>query len=132
VETDDPELVIDRDENTRQIAFLVLPGAKTEPIVKRGHPARKRRPVMLAKRFDQFDHARSAEEMTMTPQSFHQAWRRIVWPSDRRGERVTISARQNHALMLVENPASTLIGKIAGGKTGDRHGLLDHLFCRWC
>src|ERR1039457_2714351 len=85
---------------------------------------------MLAKRFDHFDHARSAEEMTMTPQSFHQAWRRIVWPSDRREERVTICARQNHALMLVEKPARSLIGKLAGGKTGDRHGLLDHLLCR--
>ena len=30
--------------------------------------------------------------------------------------------------MLVEKPARTLIRKIAGGKTGNRHRLLDHLF----
>ena len=33
--------------------------------------------------------------------------------------------------MLIEKPACTLIGKITGGKTGDRHGLLDYLLCRW-
>src|SRR5450830_239916 len=33
--------------------------------------------------------------------------------------------------MLVEKPARTLVGKIAGSKTGHRHGLLDHLLCRW-
>jgi hypothetical protein len=32
--------------------------------------------------------------------------------------------------MLVEKPARALIGKIAGGKTGDGHRLLNHLFCR--
>ncbi len=66
----------------------------------------------------------------MTLQSLHKAWSWIVWPFDRREERVTISARQNHALMLVEKPARSLIGKIAGGKTSDRHGLLNHLLCR--
>ena len=52
-------------------------------------------------------------------------------PADRREKGVAIRARQNHALMLVEKPARTLIGKSAGGKTGDRHRLLDQLFCRW-
>ena len=33
--------------------------------------------------------------------------------------------------MLIEEPACTFIGKIAGGKTGDRYGLLDYLLCRW-
>jgi hypothetical protein len=33
--------------------------------------------------------------------------------------------------MLVEKAARTLIGKVAGGKTGDRHCLLDQLFRRW-
>jgi len=47
------------------------------------------------------------------------------------GEGVAIRARQRHALMLVEQPPRALIGKIAGGKTGDLHGLLDYLFRRW-
>jgi len=29
------------------------------------------------------------------------------------------------ALMLVEEPPRALVGNIAGGKTGDRHGLSD-------
>src|SRR5580700_5234146 len=33
--------------------------------------------------------------------------------------------------MLIEKAACTFISKIAGGKTGDRHGLLDYLFRRW-
>jgi hypothetical protein len=32
--------------------------------------------------------------------------------------------------MFVEKPARTLIGKITGGKTSDRHRLLDHFFRR--
>jgi hypothetical protein len=52
--------------------------------------------------------------------------------ADSREEGVAIRSRQHHALMLVEEPACALIGKIAGGKTGDRHGLLDHLLCRGC
>ena len=56
VETDDPALIVDGDENTRHIAFLVLPGAKMEPIIERTDTARKNRAVMLAERFDRFDH----------------------------------------------------------------------------
>ena len=81
--------------------------------------------VMLAERFDRFDHARSAEEMTMTLQSLDKTPGRFRAPADRREEGVAIRARQNHALVLVEHSARTLIGKIAGGKTGNRHGLLD-------
>jgi len=83
---------------------------------------------MLAERFDRFDHARSAEELTMTLQSLNKTRGRIRAPADRSEEGVAICSRQNHALMLVEKPARTLTGKIACGKTGDRHGLLDHLF----
>jgi hypothetical protein len=131
VEADDRALIVDGDENPRHVAFLVLPGATTKPIIERSHTARKSRTVMLAERFDRFDHARSAEEMAMTLQSRDKTWGWIGCPSDRCEEGVAIRARQNHALMLVEKPARTLIGKIAGGKTGDRHGLLDHLLCRW-
>jgi hypothetical protein len=86
---------------------------------------------MLAERLDRFDHARSSEQMTVTLQSLDQTRGWIGLPADRRKEGVAIRTRQNHALMLVENPARPFIGQIAGGKTGDRHGLLDHLFCRW-
>jgi hypothetical protein len=34
--------------------------------------------------------------------------------------------------MLVEKPARTLIGKIAGGKTSDRHGLPNDFFGQRC
>jgi hypothetical protein len=67
--------------------------------------------------------------MAMTLQSLNKTRRWIWTPAERREEGVTIRSRQNHALMLVEKPARTLIGKIAGGKTGDRHCLLDHLLC---
>jgi hypothetical protein len=67
--------------------------------------------------------------MTMTLQSLDKTRGWIRVPANRREKRVAICARQNHALMLVENPARTLIGKIAGGKTSDRHGLLDYLLC---
>jgi hypothetical protein len=67
--------------------------------------------------------------MTMTLQSLDKTRGWIRVPTDRREKGVAIRTRQNHALMLVENPARTLIGKIAGGKTGDRHGLQDYLLC---
>ncbi len=57
VETDDPVLIVKGDEDTRHVAFLILPSAQTEPIIERGDTARKRRAVMLAERFDRFDHA---------------------------------------------------------------------------
>ena len=132
VETDDPTLIVDGDKNTRHITFLVLSSAKMEPVVERSHTARKCGAVMLTERFDRFDHPRSAEELAVTLQSLDKTRGRIRCPAYRREESVAIRARQNHTLMLVEKPARTLIRKIAGGKTGDRHRLLDHLFCRWC
>jgi hypothetical protein len=84
---------------------------------------------MLAERFDRFDHARSAEEMTVTLQSLDKTREWIRVPANRREKGVAIRARQDHALMLIENPARTLIGKIAGSKSGDRHGLPDYLLC---
>ena len=66
----------------------------------------------------------------MTLQSLDKTRGWIRLPANRRKKGITIRARQNHALMLVENPARTLIGKIAGSKSGDRHGLLDYLLCR--
>ncbi|MGC2332049.1 MAG: hypothetical protein WA581_11385 [Candidatus Acidiferrales bacterium] len=129
VETDDPVLIVDGDKDTRHIAPLVLASAKTEPIIECNHTARKRRAVMLAERFHRFDHARSAEEMTMTLQSLDKTRGWIRVPANRREEGVAIRARQNHALMLVENPARTLIRNIAGSKSGDRHGLLDYFLC---
>ncbi len=64
----------------------------------------------LTERFDRFDHARSAEEMTMTLQSLDKARGRIRLPANRREKGVAIRARQNNALMLVENPTGALIG----------------------
>jgi len=92
VETDDPALIVDGDENTCHIAFLVLPGAKMEPIIERGDAARKSRAVMLAERLYSFDHARSAEEMSMTLQSLHKTWGWIACPADCRKEGVAIRA----------------------------------------
>ncbi len=69
VETDNPALVVDGDINTRHITFFVLPGTKTEPIIERVDAAPESRAVMLAERFDRSDHARSAEETSMTLQS---------------------------------------------------------------
>ncbi len=63
----------------------------------------------------------------MTLQCLDQTRGWIRTSADGRQEDVAILPRQNHALMLVEKPTRTLIGKITGGKTGDRHGLLDHL-----
>ena len=65
--------------------------------------------------------------MTMTLQSLDKTRGWIRTPVDRPEEDGTIRARQNHALMLVEKPTRTLIGQIASGETGNRHGLLDHL-----
>ena len=130
VETDDPTLIVDGDKDPRYITFLVLSSAKVKPIVKLNHTARKCPAVTLTERFDRFDHPRSAEEMAVTLQSLDKTRGRIGCPADRREESVAIRARQNHTLMLVEKPARTLIRKIAGGKTGDRHRLLDHLLCR--
>ena len=60
---------------------------------------------MLAELFDRFDHAPSAEEMAMTLQSLNMARRRFGAPADRRKKGASVRARQNHALMLVEQPA---------------------------
>ena len=70
----------------------VLPGAKTEPLIERIDAARKARTVMLPERFDRFDHARSAEEMSMTLQSLHKTWGWIGRPADCREEGVAIRA----------------------------------------
>ncbi len=92
VETDDTALIVDSDENTRHIAFLVLSGAKTEPIVERTDAARKSRAVMLAERLDRFDHARSAKEMSMTLQSLDKTRGWIGCPADCSEEGVAIGA----------------------------------------
>jgi len=92
VETDDPALIVDSDENTRHIAFIVLPGAKAEPIIERTDAARKSRAVMLAERLDRFDHAQSAKEMSMTLQSLDKTWGWIRGPADCREEGVAIGA----------------------------------------
>ncbi len=55
----------------------------------------------------------------MTLQSLDQTRGWIRTSADGRQEDVAILSRQNHALMLVEKPTRTLIGKITGGKTGD-------------
>jgi hypothetical protein len=123
-------LLVDGDENTRHITFLVLSSTKVEPIVERSDTARECRAVMLTERFDCFDHPQSAEEMAVTLQSLDKTRGRIGCPADRSKERIAICARQDHTLMFVEKPARTLIGKITGGKTRDRHRLLDHFFCR--
>jgi hypothetical protein len=83
------------------------------------------RQVGDGERFDRFDHATSIEKITATFQCFDETRRRIRLPADLRQKGVAIRARQHHAPMLVEEPPRALIGKIAGGKTGDRHGLLD-------
>jgi len=46
VETDDPVLIVKGDEDTRHVALLILPSAKTEPIIERGDTAGKGRAVM--------------------------------------------------------------------------------------
>src|SRR4051794_11762094 len=51
---DDPELIVNGDENTRHIAFLARAGPKTEPIIERSHTARKSRPVVLADSIQSF------------------------------------------------------------------------------
>jgi hypothetical protein len=85
-------LIVDGDENARHVAFLILPGPKTEPIIERANTARKSRAVMLAERFDRFDHLRSAEEMSMTLQSLDKARGWIRSPAKGRQEGVTIRA----------------------------------------
>lgn len=128
IETDDSTLIVNGDKTAYQITFLVLSSAKVEPIIERGDTARECRAVMLTERDNRFDHPQSVEEMTMTLQRLDQTRRRIGCPADRREESVAIRSRQDHTLMLVEKPARALIGEIAGGKTGDRHRLLNHLF----
>jgi hypothetical protein len=66
---------------------------------------------MFAERFDRFDHAPSAEEMAMTLQSLNKARRRFGAPADRRKKGAAVRTRQNHALMLVEQPARPLPGR---------------------
>jgi hypothetical protein len=48
--------------------------------------------------------------MTMTLQSLDKTRGWIGLPANRRKKGIAIRARQDHALMLVENPARTLIG----------------------
>jgi hypothetical protein len=67
--------------------------------------------------------------MTLQGLDKTRGWIRAAIDCSKKG--VSIGARQNHALMLVENPARSLIGKITGCKTADRHGLLNHLLGRW-
>ena len=52
IEPDHPKPVVDRGENASHIAFLVLPGAKMEPIIQRRDAARESTPVVLAERLD--------------------------------------------------------------------------------
>jgi hypothetical protein len=50
-----------------------------------------------------------------------------IWLPANRREGVAIRPADHRC--VVENPARTLIGKIAGSKSGYRHGLLDYLLC---
>jgi hypothetical protein len=43
---------------------------------------------------------------------------------------IPISTGENHALMLSEHSASSLVSKVARGKTGDFHRSLDERLCR--
>jgi hypothetical protein len=97
VETDDPALIVDGDENTRHIAFLVLPGTKMEPIIERSQPARECRAVMLAERLDRFDHARSTEKIAMTFQCFDKTHAGEFLYFTQRGSAVHAKALGSHA-----------------------------------
>lgn len=52
----------------------------------------RRRAVMLAERFDRFDHARSTDEIAMTRQSLDKTRRWFGSAADRREEGVAIRA----------------------------------------
>ena len=93
IETDNPTLIVDSNEDTRDVALFVLPGAKTKPIIERSHAARKRRTVMFAERLDCFDHARSTKQMPVTLQRLDKTlgWIRISVDGYKEG--VTIGTR---------------------------------------
>jgi hypothetical protein len=122
----DSVLIVDRDKNTGNITFLVLACPLMEPFIEHCHSTRKPCSVMLAECYDCLDHARSSELLTMALQSIDKARGRIGLAADRCEKCVAIRSRKNHTLMLIKKPARALEGKIAGGKPGHRHCLLDH------
>src|SRR5712691_2257968 len=122
--------IIDRNENTRHIAPLVLAGAKAEPIVEYSKATIETASVVFAKRLDRRDHSRSAEETAVTPQRLDKP-RRGFWRTvQRRQECVAIRAGQHHALMLVEHAPRTLICEVASCEASHRHRLLNEPFGR--
>ena len=52
VEPNEPQRRVDRDEDPRDVALLVLPGSALEPVVEIGFPATELSPVVPAERLD--------------------------------------------------------------------------------
>jgi len=130
VEANHAESIVDGDENPRHTSFLVLPGAKMDPVIQRRDATRKRTPFVLAERLDGFDHERSIEETAMALEGLDEAWSRFGGAVDRRDKSVAIRAHQNHALMFFEQPPRALIGEVPSREPGDGHGLMNHFLCR--
>ena len=101
-----------------------------KPVIEFPHTAGKCRAVVFAEGLDRFDQASSTELTVMALQRFDQGGRRARLAADCREKCVAIGPLQNHALMLIQQPARALDGKIACGESSYRHGLLDYSFCR--
>jgi hypothetical protein len=102
IEPNYAKLVVNCYENASHIAFLVLPGAKMEPVIQRRDTARKCTPIVLAKRFDRGNHNRSAEQTAMLPESLDEARSRLGFALDCRDKGVAICAHQDYPLMFFQ------------------------------
>ena len=129
VETNDTQLIVDGHEDTRHVAFLVL-GLRADGTnrIQSRNATGERPSSMFAKcsrRMD--DHGRSTDEAAMALESFDETRSWLGVTVDRRDKGVAIRVQENHAFMLIKEPARAFVSEIASSKPSDGHGLVDHL-----
>jgi hypothetical protein len=126
VEAEDSQIRRDRDEDSRDIPLLILACPAAEPVVEIRLAARELRSiVMLAKRLDHDLQRDSPLQLSMSLQGGNELFGRFGWVHQGREKQIPIRPHQHHPLVLVENPAGSFVGQIAGRESGDRHCALD-------
>jgi hypothetical protein len=86
--------------------------------------------MVLAERLDSNAQDDSAQDRTMSPQRRHELFGWLGRVQHGRQEGIPVRTGKHHPLMLVENPARSLIGEIPGGQPRDGHRPLDKLLGR--
>src|SRR5207237_1060399 len=112
VEAHDAQVLVHRDEYAGHVATFVLPGPMPEPVVQFSLPTRELRAVVLLTESFENDGQPSAHQITMAAEGCDELVRGLRRVHQRFKEGLSIRAGQDHAFMLVQHAARTLIGEV--------------------